>query len=505
MRTNQKPRTPPARNHHGQAARTGDVVEQLTRSVMSCLLWEKTFYEEGEDIAARISRLAMQAPEGKVHEIAVAARNEAGLRHAPLLLALALIRRNSELAVATIQLIVQRPDDATELLNLYFEQEFAARGKKIGKDGMPIRPPLANKLKRGLGLAMGKFDAYQLAKYSRRTNAVNPRDVLRLTHPMPRSEEQSTVWQALVYSGEHADPVLGSLPPAETWESEIVKAVNKVREQNPDASQTVMEQRITDAKRKVIKGLLAREKIGYLAALRNLRNWDAWGVDRDLIKDRLLSVPKRFAPWPHQYIQADLATNKRYRDTLNEAMRRAAEQWVQEARLPGTTHIMIDVSYSMNAPINNGGGRRGNFADLLGPDRIQASAGLAALIREVCDDVKLYSFSNDFKVLRTKARHLDLVDHYKSLDNAGTSLYMAMTRLLELAKGERVIVITDEQATDGYRGAGGVKLAPGQRGYLINVAPYGTGIKRTKDWVYINGWSQSILKFIKAEEEGVWI
>lgn len=33
-------------------------IEQLRRSVLSCLLWEKEYYEDGQDIATRIMEAA---------------------------------------------------------------------------------------------------------------------------------------------------------------------------------------------------------------------------------------------------------------------------------------------------------------------------------------------------------------------------------------------------------------------------------------------------------------
>lgn len=57
MKINNKPRIT---THTGAPAKHITVEQELRRSLMSCLLWEKSFYESGEDIAARISRLADQ-------------------------------------------------------------------------------------------------------------------------------------------------------------------------------------------------------------------------------------------------------------------------------------------------------------------------------------------------------------------------------------------------------------------------------------------------------------
>jgi hypothetical protein len=73
--------------HEGAPAALHLTVEQqLRRSVLSCLLWEKEFYEDDQSIADRIVALAEQAPPAMVAALAVEARTTFNLRHVPLLL-----------------------------------------------------------------------------------------------------------------------------------------------------------------------------------------------------------------------------------------------------------------------------------------------------------------------------------------------------------------------------------------------------------------------------------
>jgi hypothetical protein len=46
--------------HEGAPPARVSPVDQLERSVMSCLLWEDEFYEDGKSIAARICELVRQ-------------------------------------------------------------------------------------------------------------------------------------------------------------------------------------------------------------------------------------------------------------------------------------------------------------------------------------------------------------------------------------------------------------------------------------------------------------
>src|SRR5580698_11505840 len=81
------------RTHEGApAARNLTIEQQLRRSVLSCLLWEREFYEDGQSIADRIVALAEQASPPVVAALAIEARNAFNLRHAPLLLLAALAK-----------------------------------------------------------------------------------------------------------------------------------------------------------------------------------------------------------------------------------------------------------------------------------------------------------------------------------------------------------------------------------------------------------------------------
>ena len=56
MKTNTKERNK-RRTHEGAKASSINVRQELERIVMSCMLWENTFYESGSDLADRITVL----------------------------------------------------------------------------------------------------------------------------------------------------------------------------------------------------------------------------------------------------------------------------------------------------------------------------------------------------------------------------------------------------------------------------------------------------------------
>ena len=143
--------------HEGARAPRIGVLAQLRRSVLSCLLWESEFYEDGADIAKRISDLTAQCVPEDVAALAIEAREQMHLRHVPLLLLRELARHplmkdRPQLLSKTMGRVLQRADEPAEFLALYW------------KDG---KQPLSKQVKRGLAWSMRRFSEYDLAKYNR--------------------------------------------------------------------------------------------------------------------------------------------------------------------------------------------------------------------------------------------------------------------------------------------------------------------------------------------------
>src|SRR5712664_2649443 len=214
--------------HEGAPARHISSELQLRRSVLACLLWESQFYEDGIEIAGRIAELVPKVAAEKVAGLAVEAREQMKLRHAPLLLVREMARHKTHRALVadTLARVIQRADELAEFVAIYW------------KDG---RVPLSGQVKKGLAAAFPKFDEYQLAKYDR-GGPVKLSDVLFLWHAKPRDAAQAGVWKKLTW---------GRLNPPDTWEVALSSGADKLE---------------------VWERLLAENKLGALALLRNLRN-----------------------------------------------------------------------------------------------------------------------------------------------------------------------------------------------------------------------------------------
>ena len=82
------------RIYEGGIAKRITPYEELRRSVLANLLWEDTFYEDGESIADRIVSLVEKVANFAVANLTLEARNKFNLRHVPLLLIRELTRNH---------------------------------------------------------------------------------------------------------------------------------------------------------------------------------------------------------------------------------------------------------------------------------------------------------------------------------------------------------------------------------------------------------------------------
>jgi 60 kDa SS-A/Ro ribonucleoprotein len=427
----------PVRTHEGAVAQKVSPKLELRRTVLTCLLWEDTFYEKGSAIAARVAELVRENKAEAVAALAREARDQMQLRHVPLFLVRELARRKGTgaLVAETLEHVIQRADELGEFVALYWKQK---------------KEPLSAGVKRGLARAFTKFDAYQLAKYNRES-VVKLRDVLFLCHAKPKDEAQAAAWKKLVE---------GSLEAPDTWE--VALSAQK-------------------GKKETFERLLEEGKLGGMAVLRNLRLMIAAGVSQKLIRQRLDKGVARVLP-------LRFVTAARYAPKLEDALESAMLKGV--AGLPdlaGSTGLLLDVSGSMNAALS----KKSETT------RLDAAAGLAILLREKAEEFSLATFSDSCVQLPPR-RGFALRDAMlESQAHASTYLKRALTHLStqpDWRKLERLIVITDEQSHDGILPAWTAKA------YVVNVAPYKHGLSYGNGWTHIDGWSERIVDYIAAVE-----
>ena len=377
----------PVFTHEGGKATRINAEAELRRTVMACMLWEDTFYEDGVSVANRIASLIPLVSPARVAAIAIEARSKMNLRHVPLLLCRELAR-NGTLKADTLAEVIQRPDELTEFLAIYW-----AGGKQ----------PLSAQVKKGLAKAFTKFDAYALGKYNRDA-PIKLRDVLFLSHAKPKQAAQAEVWKQLVD---------GTLASPDTWEVALSGGADKGE---------------------VFTRLIMERKLGALALLRNLRNMEQSGVDRGLVREALAEADVRRV-LPFRFIAA-----ARHAPQFEPALEAALFRSLEDApKLAGRTVLLIDVSISMDAQLSA-------KSEM---DRLDAACGLAMVAREICEDVEVHTFSN-VGVLVPPRRGFALRDAIvSSQPHGGTYLAGAVKAINGRTEYDRIIVVTDEQSQDG--------------------------------------------------------
>jgi 60 kDa SS-A/Ro ribonucleoprotein len=426
------------RTHEGAPARLISPELQLRRSVLACMLWENQFYEDGVEIAGRIAELVPKVAAEKVAALAVEAREQMKLRHAPLLLVREMARHKTHRAPVseTLTRVIQRADELAEFVAIYW------------KDG---RVPLSGQVKKGLAAAFPKFDEYQLAKYDR-GGPIKLRDVLFLCHAKPRDEAQAEVWKKLVSA---------ALATPDTWEVALSSGADK---------------------REAWERLLREQKLGALALLRNLRNMREAGVDESLVLSALGTM-STVRVLPFRFLAA-----ARYAPQWEDALEKAMLKSVAASeKLTGKTIVLVDVSGSMTAPLS----RRSEM------QRTDAAYGLAVLLREIGEKVAVFSFSDNLAEVPARRGFAlrDAID--ASQRHNSTQLGNAVEKLNRNENYDRLIVVTDEQAHDRIP-------APSGKGCVINVASYKNGVGYGK-WTHIDGWSESVIEYIRALEQTTWV
>jgi len=431
----------PARTHEGAPAVPRLSSEkQLRRSVLSCLLWEDEFYEDGQSIAARIVAAAEQVSPAVLAALAIEAREVFNLRHAPLLLLEVLSRTGrgdkqvgDKLVADTVARVVQRADELGELIALHH---------KLGG-----RKMLPAQMRKGLARALAKFDAYALAKYDRDV-AVKLRDVLRLVRPTPKDAEQSALWKGVKDR---------TLQAPDTWEVALSGGADK---------------------KATFERLLRDGKLGYLALLRNLRNMADAGVDSTLVRQAIVARKGgAHRVLPFRYVAAARAA-PRFEPVIDQALQAA----IAGLRpLSGKTIVLIDVSGSMDY-------RLSGKSDM---KRIDAAAALGAIVP---GEVRLFTFSNDLVEVPPRRGMAGVDAIVRSQPHAGTNLGAALDKIYKLPH-DRLIVVTDEQSHDR------VAEPAAKRSYMINVGSYKNGVGYGR-WTHIDGFSEAVIRFI-AEVENV--
>jgi len=225
---------PDTRNLAGGRAYAQSPKLELVSTLLTTFLKDE-FYRTEKQTMARIQELIVKVNDPLfVAKAAVYVRQAHGMRSVSHLVAGELARqvKGADWTRSFFNAVVRRPDDVLEILGYY-----------LGTYGRPI----PNSLKKGLDLALSRFDEYQLSKYRREHADFKLVDAVNLLRP------KATEPLGRLVRGELAAPG--------TWETRLTQAGDSDEHEN-----------LAAAKKAAWTELLQGRKLGYLALLRNLRN-----------------------------------------------------------------------------------------------------------------------------------------------------------------------------------------------------------------------------------------
>lgn len=422
------------------------------------------FYRDGDQTAKRLKELiAGVEDKAFVAKAAIYARQKAGMRSVSHLVAAELAHsvKGAEWTKRFYDQVVRRPDDVLEILACYL--------------GTYTRP-IPNSLKKGLGRALARFDAYQLAKYRRESAIFKLVDAVNLLHP-PHSEPLRAL-------------VRGELAAAHTWETKLTQAGAAVQE---GASKEEVDTR----KKEAWETLISSRKLGYFALLRNLRNILEQAPESldaamaMLVDDRLIAkslvLPFRFLTAVEAIESSNLPRAGEVMAALSEAVDKAL---ANVPYLEGRTLVALDASASMaGRPIKIGA----LFASVLYKQNVNSA---------------LLLFSNDAKFVALNRRDstLTLAGQLERKAQMGGTNFHAIFETAKVAY-DRIVILSDMQAWTNHWTPAQAFNAYRKRTnadpyvYSFDLAGYGT-LQFPKRNVYsLAGFSDKALQTMKFLEE----
>ncbi len=442
------------------AGGTGSVADKITmekelrRTVLACMLWENLAYENGDSVAKRIKKLVAEVRPEIAAKIAVEARQSQKLRHAPLLIVREMARTNTHkhLVAQTLSQVIQRPDEITEFLSLYWAER---------------KEPLSHQVKKGLAAAFRKFDEYQLAKYNGGSGEIKLRDALFLCHAKPEDAARDLLWKKLVNN---------ELQTPDTWE--VALSVGK------------------ESKTESWTRLLTDRKLGAMALLRNLRNMRDAGVDEGLIRQSLLGCnPDKVLPF--RFISA-VREVPQFKKELEILMLKCLKS---QEKLKGKTVVIVDVSGSMGAGLSG--------KSTL--NRMDAAIALAMLIKGVSEECSVYATAGSDSARKHKTERVTnglegfaLSEEIGRLANrlggGGIFLKQCVDFAMENEKtADTLVVISDSQDTSGDESP--KKVVPfGKFNYMMDISCHQYGIAYNKFQV-LNGFSEALVDYVIQDEK----
>lgn len=441
--------TGPAVNHEQADAFVKDAKSQLYTLMCTGFHGEDTFYEGAGERDKRLRALVAQCTVEDDHWTSGLirwARGTANIRTGSLVAAVEFGRAAPSTVFggrrAMIGQICQRADEPAEILAYW-----------LGNYGRPIPAWL----KRGLAdAAVRLYTPRNAVKWDSSRSAWRMGDVVEMCHPRPKNLEQGILFERLI-AARHGRERLAVVPEIAEYEHWI--AMGAPLDQLPAVAtwENVAGQRAMDAA--AWEAIIP--KMGYMALLRNIRNFEQAGVSRaalDTVASTLVhpdnvaksrQLPYRFwSAWKHSGTML-------FGPTLESALEFSTAN-IQP--LGGRSLVMVDCSGSMTSPMS--GKSKMTRAEAAG------LFGAALYVKDAGVDLYLY----DSQLYEVGLPRTSVLRVMNGLRFSGGATYTwtltqeawtrGFSKYRDVRGGlpyNRIIIITDEQAygrADAWRWGG---------------------------------------------------
>ena len=410
--------------------------------------------------------------------------------------------------------VIFRPDDMAEILAGYIALNGQVQQTVTTVNGVPVSndvktsgPKLSNAMKKGFKSALESLDTYSLLKY--KSNLI---DIINLVHPSPKLSRAT-----VEYNGEKVSTIdaimKGYNVSANTWEVNqgeagqiVAKAVKEGKLTDKEAKET-----LTQAKADNWKELLDTNKLGILAALRNLRNVlinnpESSTINKlcDLVSNPTLIREGKIMPY-----QLDLANeimiaefNSPYARQISQALAKGYELAIPNlsALIPGQNVIFLDQSGSMGYEIKLPGQKYSSRTSC-----ISKAALIAATIAKATNaDIIVFGSSAKYVQYNPNLDVFTLAKQLSTANMGGTNLATAWN--LAQASGRkytRTFILSDNECNRGNTYSSYmsyVKNVGHPYVYSVDLAGYGTNCIAGEKVRYYYGYGFSMFDDIAKSE-----
>lgn len=523
--------TPTGRTHEGAPGFARDPKSELFLLAVTNMVGEKTFYEDASTRDARFEQL--------VHQVAVQdpdwtsrfipwLRNEANMRTASLVAACEAVKArldaaNGRTGISTqmavgyqtddhtaggqnrklIDAACQRPDEPGELLAYWTSRH----GRAIPK---PVKRGVADAARR-------LYTERSMLKYDTPSKGYRFGDVIDLTHPTPHPDKAR--WQgdlfrhALDRRHQRENPIPETLTTLLEHARLMALPVEQRRQTLRNHPERLGRASMTwEMLAGWLQGPMDRAaweaiipSMGYMALLRNLRNFDETKVSDEVAQTvaAKLQDPAEVPSsrqFPFRFLSAyRAAPSLRWSYPLERAI---GMSLANVPALTGRTLILVDTSGSMNAGFSKDG-------TLM---RWDAAALFGIALGHRCASADVVSFSQATRPfpLSKGESVLRSLERWRTggwFLNQGTFTQMAVSS--HYRAHDRVVIVTDEQAAYGGYGDVTAAVPPSVPVYTWNLAGYQhghtpSGSRQRHTFGGLSDQAFKMIPLLESGHDGTW-